>query len=315
LAEMKATRQAYGEALAELGRRRPEVVVLDADLSSSTGSALFARAFPERFFNMGVAEQNMMAVAAGLAQVGKIPFASTFAIFAAGRAWEVVRQSIAYSAANVKIGASHGGVTVGADGGSHQAVEDLALMRTLPNMVVLVPADAEEMRQAVNTTVEVHGPCYLRSGRIKYPVIYESSYNFRVGMGHCLREGSDVTVAACGLMVHHALAAAEALTGRGISAEVLNISTIKPLDEELVVASAAKTGCVVTCEEHLVAGGLGGAVCEALAERRPVPVERIGLRDTFGISGSPEELLEYFGLTPEKIAEAAQRAVARKRRG
>jgi transketolase len=307
-----ATRAAYGEALLELGRRNEKVVVLDADLSGSTKTNLFAKEFPHRFFNMGVAEQNMMAVAAGLAHAGKIPFASTFAIFAAGRAWEVVRQSIAYSAANVKIVASHGGVTVGPDGGSHQAIEDLALMRTLPNMIVIVPADGAEMKKAVQAMAQVDGPCYVRGGRIKFPVIFDESYDFRVGKGVCLRQGKDVTLAACGIMVHQAMAAAELLASERISAEVLNLSTIKPLDEELLVESVAKTGCLVTCEEHLVNGGLGGACAETLGERRPAPMERIGVCDTFGVSGQADELLEYFGLMPADIKVAAHRVISRK---
>jgi len=307
-----ATRVAYGEALWELGRRNQNVVVLDADLSGSTKTNLFAKEFPHRFFNMGVAEQNMMAVAAGLAHAGKIPFASTFAIFAAGRAWEVVRQSIAYSATNVKIVASHGGVTVGPDGGSHQAIEDLALMRTLPNMIVIVPADAVEMKKVVDVMAQVQGPCYVRGGRIKFPVIFDQSYEFLVGKGVCLRQGKDVTLAACGIMVHQALAAAELLASERISAEVLNLSTIKPLDEDLLVESVAKTGCIVTCEEHLVNGGLGGACAESLGERHPVPLERIGVRDTFGVSGHPTELLEYFGLMPADIVTAAHQVIRRK---
>lgn len=307
-----ATRVAYGEALLELGRRNQNVVVLDADLSGSTKTNLFAKEFPERFFNMGVAEQNLMAAAAGLAHAGKLPFASTFAIFAAGRAWEVVRQSIAYSATNVKIFASHGGVTVGPDGGSHQAIEDLALMRTLPNMIVIVPADGVEMKKVVQAMAGIQGPCYVRGGRIKFPLIFDDSYEFRVGKGVCLRQGKDVTLAACGIMVHQALAAAELLAGERIAAEVLNLSTIKPLDEDLLQESVAKTGCLVTCEEHLVNGGLGGACAEALGESRPAPLERIGVRDTFGVSGDPNELLEYFGLMPADIVAAARRVIGRK---
>ena len=307
-----ATRVAYGEALLELGRRNQNVVVLDADLSGSTKTNLFAKEFPERFFNMGVAEQNLMAAAAGLAHAGKLPFASTFAIFAAGRAWEVVRQSIAYSATNVKIFASHGGVTVGPDGGSHQAIEDLALMRTLPNMIVIVPADGVEMKKVVQAMAGIQGPCYVRGGRVKFPVIFDDSYEFRVGKGVCLRQGKDVTLAACGIMVHQALAAAELLAGERIAAEVLNLSTIKPLDEDLLQESVAKTGCLVTCEEHLVNGGLGGACAEALGESRPAPLERIGVRDTFGVSGDPNELLEYFGLMPADIVAAARRVIGRK---
>ena len=307
-----ATRVAYGEALLELGRGNQNVVVLDADLSGSTKTNLFAKEFPERFFNMGVAEQNMMAAAAGLAHAGKLPFASTFAIFAAGRAWEVVRQSIAYSATNVKIFASHGGVTVGPDGGSHQAIEDLALMRTLPNMIVIVPADAVEMKKVVQAMAQIQGPCYVRAGRIKFPVIFDDSYQFRVGKGVRLRKGKDITLAACGIMVHQALAAAEWLASERIFAEVLNLSTIKPLDEDLLRDSVAKTGCLVTCEEHLVNGGLGGACAEALGELHPAPLERIGVRDTFGVSGDATELLEYFGLMPADIVAAAHRVIDRK---
>jgi transketolase len=307
-----ATRVAYGEALLELGRQNQDVVVLDADLSGSTKTNLFAKEFPERFFNMGVAEQNMMAAAAGLAHAGKLPFASTFAIFAAGRAWEVIRQSIAYSATNVKIFASHGGVTVGPDGGSHQAIEDIALMRTLPNMIVIVPADGVEMKKVVRTMAGIQGPCYVRGGRIKFPVIFDEAYDFKVGKGVCLRQGEDVTLAACGIMVHQALAAAEQLAAERISAEVLNLSTIKPLDEELLRESVGKTGCVVTCEEHLVNGGLGGACAEALGELHPAPLERIGVRDTFGVSGDPNELLEYFGLMPADIKAAAHKVIGRK---
>jgi transketolase len=246
---------------------------------------------------------------------GKIPFASTFAIFAAGRAWEVVRQSIAYNAANVKIVATHGGITVGPDGGSHQAIEDLALMRCLPNMVVIVPADGVEMRRVVETVAAMQGPCYVRAARIKFPVIYDEGHRFVVGKGDRLRQGGDVTLAACGLMVHHALEASAILEKEGVSAEVLNLSTIKPLDEELLVDSAANTGCVVACEEHLTVGGLAGAVAEVLGGRLPVPLERIGVRDTFGLSGTAEELLEYFGLTPSDIADAARRAIGRKKGG
>ncbi len=313
MAEMQATRVEYGNALLELGRANQEVVALDADLSGSTKTNLFGREFPERFFNMGVAEQNMMAHAAGLALAGKIPFASTFAIFATGRAWEVIRQSVCYSALNVKIVATHGGLTVGADGGSHQALEDLAITRPLPNLVVVVPADGPEMRAVVRAVAENKGPFYVRASRIKFPVLFGPGHRFTPGKGQVLREGRDVTLAACGLMVHHALAAADLLAGDGLSAEVLNLSTIKPLDEELLTASAAKTGCVVTCEEHSITGGLGGACAESLGERHPVALERIGVRDTFGISGSPQELLEHFGLMPRDIAAAAKRVAARKR--
>ncbi len=314
MAEMQATRVEYGKALLELGRQDPRVVVLDADLSGSTKTALFAGEFPQRFFNMGVAEQNMMAVAAGLALAGKLPFASTFAIFASGRAWEVVRQSIAYPGLNVKIVATHGGITVGPDGGSHQALEDIALMRALPNMAVIVPADGVQMRAAVRAAARAEGPFYLRASRIKFPVIYGPDYLFEVGKAEVLRPGRDVTLAACGLMVHQALVAAEVLhQEHGLAAEVLNLATIKPLDEARLAESAQKTGCVVACEEHQVSGGLAGAVAEALGERAPVPLERVGVRDSFGLSGSAEELLAHFGLTPPDVVEAALKAVGRKR--
>ena len=287
-------------------------MVLDADLSGSTQTHHFAKVFKDRFFNMGIAEQDLMGTAAGLALGGKIPFASTFAMFATGRAWEQIRQTIAYGNLNVKIVASHGGVTVGEDGGSHQALEDLALMRILPNMVVLVPADGPETRAMTRWAAAYQGPVYMRTGRMSLPVIYDDSYRFELGRGSVLRPGDDVTLMGLGVMVHACLEAADLLANEGIAARVVNLSCLKPLDWELVVACARETGAVVTAEEHMVAGGLGSAVSEILGEHYPVPVKRIGLRDTFGISGKPEMLLKHFGLTAADVAAAARQVMARK---
>jgi transketolase len=308
----EAVRDRYGKVLARLGETRPEIVVLDADLSGSTKTAVFGKKFPERFFNMGIAEQNMIGTAAGLAKGGKVPFASTFAIFATGRAWEQIRQAVAYSAVNVKIVASHGGVTVGDDGGSHQSVEDLALMRVLPNMVVIVPADAVEMEKVIECILDYQGPVYVRGARIKFPIIYGDDYEFRIGRGTVLRVGRDLALVGCGLMVHHALEAAEILAKEGLGCRVINMSTLKPLDEDLLLAAARECGAVLTCEEHLVTGGLGSAVAELLSERCPVPLKRVGVTDTFGISGQPEALLKHFRLMPEDIAAAARQLFARK---
>ncbi|MEW6081233.1 MAG: transketolase C-terminal domain-containing protein [Bacillota bacterium] len=311
MTERMATRDAYGKALVELGQQDDRVVVLDADLSKSTKTALFGKAFPGRFFNMGIAEQNLMGVAAGLAAAGKIPFASTFAIFATGRAWEQVRNSIGYPHLNVKIAASHAGLTVGEDGASHQALEDLALMRAIPGMTVLVPADAVETRKMVMYARKVDGPVYLRLGRPEVPVILPDDgrpYDPRVRL---LREGKDVAILAIGIMVAQALEAASVLGTLGIDAAVANVSCLKPLDVPGLV-NLAECGAVVTAEEHTIIGGLGSAACEALAEARPGPVLRVGVRDAFGQSGAPGELLEAYGLTPRAIVEAAQRAVAMK---
>lgn len=312
MSEKIATREAYGKALVELGRKNKDVVVLDADLSKSTKTALFAREFPERFFDMGIAEQNMMGTAAGLALGGKIPFVSSFAVFATGRAFEQVRNSICYPRLNVKIAATHAGITVGEDGGSHQAIEDIAVMRALPNMTVIVPADAVEAAQAVTAIAEMEGPCYLRLGRPKVPVIYDNDYRFRIGRAHVLREGKDVAIVACGIMVAQALAAAEKLEENGVSATVINAASIKPLDEETILKAAAETGAVITAEEHNIIGGLGSAVAELLVEHRPVPMKRVGITDKFGESGSPDELMKHFGLTAENIVAAAQEVIARK---
>lgn len=300
------TREVYGETLAQLGEANEDIVVLDADLSSSTKTSLFARKFPERFFNMGVAEQNMMGTAAGLASCGKIVFASTFAIFATGRCWEQIRYNIAFNKLDVKIVASHGGITVGPDGGSHQCAEDLALMRVLPEMRVIVPMDGKEMQEVIRTIVALPGPFYVRSSRVKFPLILEDDYTFVLGKGTILREGSDVSLIGTGLMVSQCLEAAEKLSREGISARVVNISTIKPIDQDLLIDCASHTRGIVVAEEHSVIGGLGSAVAEVLAEKCPTPLHRIGVRDLFGLSGDADELLAYFGLQPSKIAEEAK---------
>jgi transketolase len=312
LAAHESTRVEYGKTLLKLGEENPDIVALDADLSGSTQTKHFARAFPRRFFNMGVAEQDMLGTAAGLALGGKIPFASTFAMFATGRAWEQIRQTISYAKLNVKIVASHGGISVGEDGGSHQAVEDLALMRILPNMVVLVPGDGPETRAMVRWAAAYKGPVYIRTGRMPFPVIYPEDHQFELGRGSILKEGADVTLAGIGLMVHHCLKAADLLAKEGVTARVLNLSCLKPLDWQLVVDSARLTGAFVTAEEHLATGGLGSAVSEILAEHYPVPLKRIGLRDIFGTSGKPEILLKHYGLMPDDIKKAALKALARK---
>ncbi|MCW2279224.1 transketolase family protein [Heliophilum fasciatum] len=307
-----ATRDAYGQALAQLGAENKDIVVLDADLAKSTKTIDFAKVFPERFFDMGIAEQNLMGTAAGLAAVGKIPFASTFAMFAVGRAFEQVRNSIAYPKLNVKIAATHAGVTVGEDGGSHQTVEDIALMRAVPNMTVIVPSDGPETAAAVRWAATHQGPVYLRLGRLAVPVLHGDDYQFVPGKAETLRSGSDVTIIATGLMVSVALEAAEALAAKGIQATVLNMPTIKPIDRDAIVAAVAATGCVVTAEEHSVIGGLGSAVAEVMVEAAPAPMVRVGLQDCFGESGKPAELLAKFGLTAERIAAAAQQVIARK---
>ena len=297
-----ATREAYGKALAEFGAQYPNLVVLDADLAKATKTNTFQKAFPERHIDCGIAECDMMGIAAGLSTVGKIPFASSFAMFAAGRAYEQVRNSIGYPHLNVKIGATHAGITVGEDGASHQCLEDIALMRVIPGMVVINPCDAVEARAAVQAALEYVGPVYLRFGRAAVPVINDNdNYKFEIGKGVLLREGTDVTIVATGICVPEALEAAEKLAADGISAEVINIHTIKPLDEELIIKSAKKTGKVVTAEEHSIIGGLGGAVCEVLSEKAPTPVCRIGMNDIFGESGSAGALVAKYGLDAEGI--------------
>ena len=297
-----ATREAYGKALAEFGAKYPDLVVLDADLANATKTNSFQKVFPDRHIDCGIAECNMMGIAAGLATVGKIPFASTFAMFASGRAYEQVRNSIGYPHLNVKIGATHAGITVGEDGASHQCLEDMALMRAIPGMVVINPSDAVEARAAVQAAIEYVGPVYLRFGRAAVPIINDrEDYKFEIGKGELLREGSDVTIVATGICVSSALEAADKLAADGISAEVINIHTIKPLDTELIVKSAKKTGKVVTAEEHTIIGGLGGAVCEALSEKAPTPVLRIGINDVFGESGTAAALVAKYGLDGEGI--------------
>jgi len=314
VAVTESTRVEYGKTLAQLGAEDPRIVVLDADLSGSTQTHHFAKVFKDRFFNMGIAEQDLMGTAAGLALGGKIPFASTFAMFATGRAWEQIRQTIAYGNLNVKIVASHGGVTVGEDGGSHQALEDMALMRILPNMVVLIPADGPETRAMTRWAAAYQGPVYMRTGRMALPLIYDDSYTFELGRGSLLRDGADVTLMGVGIMVKACLEAADLLAQDGLAARVINLGCLKPLDWELVVDSAQRTGAVVTAEEHMVTGGLGSAVAEVLAEHYPVPLARIGIRDTFGMSGKPAELLKHYGLTAADITQAAHKVLARKAR-
>ena len=292
-----ATRASYGEALVELGKEHDDVVVLDADLAAATKTGTFKKAFPDRFFDCGIAESNLMGVAAGIATTGMVPFASTFAMFAAGRAFEQVRNSIGYPHLNVKIGATHAGISVGEDGATHQCNEDIALMRTIPGMTIICPTDDVEAKAAVKAAYEMDGPVYLRFGRLAVPVINDTpDYKFEIGKGVTLREGKDVTIVATGLCVNSALEAAELLAKDGIEAKVINIHTIKPLDEELIVTAAKETGKVVTVEEHSVIGGLGGAVCEVLGEKAPVPVKRIGVNDVFGESGPAVKLIEKYGL-------------------
>ena len=296
-----ATRESYGKALAELGAKIENLVVLDADLAGATKTGIFKKAFPDRHIDCGIAEGNMMSVAAGLAASGMIPFASTFAMFAAGRAFEQIRNSIGYTGMNVKIGATHGGISVGEDGASHQCLEDIALMRTIPGMVVMCPADDTEARKAVQAAVEHEGPVYIRFGRAPVPVFYGEDYDFRIGKGSVLREGKDITIIANGLCTSAAVEAAEMLARDGIDAEVINICTVKPLDEELVIKSAAKTGKVVTAEEHNIIGGLGSAVAECLSENCPTQMLRIGIRDRFGESGTAAELLHKYQLDAEGL--------------
>lgn len=309
----KATREAYGEALREMGLENKDIVVLDADLSKSTKTSVFAKAFPDRHFNVGIAEQNLMGIAAGLAAAGKIPFVSTFAMFAAGRAFEQVRNSICYPKLNVTVAATHAGLTVGEDGASHQAIEDISLMRSIPNMTVVVPADSAETRQAVAWAANYNGPVYLRLGRMSVPDVFGEGYEFEIGKAVELADGSDVTIMATGIMVAPARHAAEELIAAGFSARVLNIHTIKPIDKAAIIKAAEDTGAIVTCEEHSIIGGLGSAVAEVLVENRPVPMERVGVLDTFGESGTPDALLEKYHLTTADIVQAAKRVISRKR--
>lgn len=313
--EMLSTRKAYGQALVELGRENPNIVVLDCDLSKSTMTNMFAKEFPERHINMGIAEANMMATAAGLAASGKIPFTSTFAVFASGRAWEQVRMSIGYTKMNVKIAATHAGITVGEDGASHQANEDIAIMRVIPNLTVIVPADGTETKKALRAIVEYDGPVYIRLGRADLPILFDDSYKFEIGKAVVLREGKDLSIFACGGLVSEALQAAETLAAEGVSAEVVNVSTIKPLDVETIIASVRKTGAAVSAEEHTIVGGLGGALAEAFCERYPVPMRRVGLEDCFGESGTSNELLCKYCMTGPNIVDAAREVLTVKGAG
>ena len=309
-----ATREAYGKALVKLSNINDKVVVLDADLSKSTKTAEFKAAAPERFINMGIAEANMMGVAAGLATCGKIPFASSFAMFAAGRAFEQIRNSICYPKLNVKVCATHAGITVGEDGATHQSVEDISLMRSIPNMVVINPSDAVETEAAILAVAEYNGPCYVRLGRLAVETINDAdNYKFEIGKGITLAEGNDVTIAATGMMVQLALQAKEELAKEEINARIINIHTIKPIDSALLVKAAKETGAIVTAEEHSTIGGLGSAVAEAVSEEYPVPVIKVGIKDTFGESGKPAQLLEKYGLTVESIVNSAKRAISLKK--
>ncbi len=304
-----ATRASYGNALVELGKKRDDFVVLDADLAAATQTGMFKKAFPERFYDCGIAEQNMMGIAAGIAATGKKVFASSFAMFAAGRAFEQVRNSIGYPHLNVIIGATHAGISVGEDGATHQCCEDIALMRTIPGMTVINPADDTEAKKAVEAALELDGPVYIRFGRLAVPVIFDDDYKFEVGKGVELCEGSDVTIVATGLMVNEALEAQKLLAAEGISARVINIATIKPLDKDIIIKAARETGAIVTAEEHSIIGGLGSAVAETVCEACPVPVLKLGVNDTFGHSGPAVKLLDEFGLRAANIAEKAKEAM------
>lgn len=308
-AKAVATRDAYGEALLELGGKRTDIVVLDADLSGSTKTGKFAKAFPDRFYNLGVSEQDLIGTASGLSLAGKLPFASTFAVFETGRAWEQIRQTVCYSRLNVKLVATHSGVTVGEDGASHQAIEDVALMRVLPNMTVIVPADGNETRQVIHAMGEHLGPVYVRLGRAKVPQVMPDDYAFRIGKAYPFHIGKDVNIIAMGIMVSAALGAATMLKEKGIDAGVINMSTVKPLDTQILLEAAQSCRLLVTAEEHSVIGGLGGAVSEFTAERHPARVIRIGIRDDFGCSGSPDELLKLYGLTADDMAKTIMEAL------
>ena len=301
--ECKSVRSAYGKTLVELGKENKDIVVLDADLSCSTQTQLFAKEFPERFFNVGIAEQDLMTTAAGLACTGKIPFVSTFAVFASGRAWEQIRNTIAYSNLNVKIAATHGGITVGEDGASHQALEDVSLMRSIPNMTVIVPADEKETQEAIKFAASHNGPVYIRIARTNLPDVVENNYKFNVSKAIVMKEGTDVTLITNGETLVETIDCAKILEEKGINAEIINIPVVKPIDAETIIKSAKKTNRVVTIENHSIIGGLGSAVCEVLAENHPVKINRIGTNDEFGQSGTAKELMKHYGLNSEKLAE------------
>ena len=308
----QATRESYGLALAEFGENK-NIVVMDADLSKSTKTEMFKKKYPERFINSGIAEANMMCVAAGMASCGKTVFASSFAMFASGRAFEQIRNSVCYPNLNVKIGSTHAGISVGEDGATHQALEDIAIMRALPKMTIINPSDAVEARLAVKAAIDNYGPFYLRFGRLAVDVINDNpSYKFELGKGVTLKDGTDVTIIGTGLMIAHAMEAVKALNDEGINARLINIHTIKPIDKDIIIKAAKETGAIVTCEEHSVIGGLGSAVAEVLCENAPAPMERIGTQDVFGRSGKPNELFEVYHLTPKDIADAAKKAISRK---
>ena len=304
-----ATREAYGKALVKLGKINDDVVVLDADLSKSTKTNDFCKAYPNRFFNMGIAEQNLVGAACGFAAAGKIPFASTFAMFATGRAFEVIRNSACYPKLNVKICATHAGITVGEDGGSHQSVEDISLMRSIPNMTVLVPADGVEAEKMIFAAAEFNGPMYVRLGRSAVPTLFNEDYNFEIGKGVVLKEGNDAIIIACGMMVNEAILAADMLKEENINVRVINMSTIKPIDTELIIKAAKETKAIVTAEEHSIIGGLGSAVSEVVSENCPIIVKKVGINDCFGESGTPAELLEKYGLTAKHIVEKVKEAM------
>ena len=307
-----ATRDAYGKALVKLGQINEQVVVLDADLSKSTKTNDFYKAYPDRFFNMGIAEQNLIGAACGLATAGKIPFASSFAMFATGRAFEIIRNSVAYPKLNVKVCATHAGITVGEDGASHESIEDIAIMRSVPNMTVLVPADGVEAEQMILEAARVYGPMYVRLGRSAVPTIFDENYKFEIGKGVVVREGNDATIIACGIMVYEAIKASEELALEGINARVINMSTIKPIDKELIINAARETKAIVTAEEHSIIGGLGSAVSEVISEECPVLVKKVGVKDTFGESGAPNELLKKYGLTAQDIVNSVKEAISKK---
>ncbi|MCT4507639.1 MAG: transketolase family protein [Tepidibacter sp.] len=304
-----ATREAYGNALVKLGQMNENVVVFDADLSKSTKTAGFQKSFPERFFNMGIAEQNLIGSAAGMSTAGKIPFASTFAMFAAGRAFEVIRNSVCYPKLNVKVCATHAGLTVGEDGASHQSVEDMAIMRSIPNMTVIVPADGVETEQIIFEIAKYNGPVYVRLGRSAVPTIFDENYKFEIGKGVEVLEGTDATVIACGMMVNEAMQAHEILKEEGISLRVINMPTIKPIDTDIIIKAAKETKAIITAEEHSVIGGLGSAVSEVVAENCPIKIKKVGVKDTFGESGTPNDLLEKYGLTAVDIVKAVKESI------
>lgn len=304
-----ATRDAYGKALAEVGGKNQNVIVLDADLSKSTKTVDFAKAYPERFFDMGIAEANMIGTAAGMSTTGKIPFVSTFALFGTLRVGDQIRNSICYPNLNVKIAVTHSGLTLGEDGASHQAIEDIAMMRAIPNMTVIVPADAEETKQVINKAVEHYGPMYIRLGRPAVPVVFDENYKFEIGKGSVVHDGSDVTIIAMGVMLSPAIEAAKQLANEGISVRVINMSSIKPIDKEIIIKAAKETKGIVTAEEHNIYGGLGSAVAEVVAENAPTIVKRLGVEDTFGESGTPDELLVKYGLTTENIIKKVREII------